>query len=438
MPVQSIVNVEMSRHGVQNRRGFLRSMGLGAAGISALSWLDVVSLQADDLRRQGTSCILLWMAGGPSQFETFDPKPGTENGGETKSIATAIAGIKIAEHWPETAKAMQDIALIRSMTNKEGNHQRASYQLHTGYLPSGSVKHPSFGSLVCSETSDISFDLPHFVCIQGGAGPGGMGATQGAGFLGVEYEPFFVQDASRPPNNTTLSPAVSGKRFARRLALAKKLEEEFANAGARVAVEDHQALLDKAAKMVLSPRIKAFDLSQESDAVRGKYGRTSFGQGCLLARRLVEAGVTFIEVRSNGWDTHQENFSRVPELAKQVDPAFAALISDLKERGLLDRTLVVWMGEFGRTPRINPNGGRDHWPRSFNVALAGAGVKGGQVIGATNADGTNVTDQPVSVADLLCSFCHAIKIDPRKENTSPLGRPLKIVDGGTRVQELFG
>jgi hypothetical protein len=438
MPVQSIVEVEMSRHGVTNRRGFLRTIGVGAAGFSAINWLDAVSAQADDLRKQGMSCILLWMTGGPSQFETFDPKPGTENGGETKSITTSVPGIMIAEHWPETAKVMQDIALIRSMTNKEGNHQRASYQLHTGYLPSGSVKHPSFASLVCSETSDIQFDLPHFVCIQGAGGQGGMGATVGAGFLGVEYEPFFVQDPNRPPNNTTLSPAVSQKRFVRRLGLSQALEKDFANSGAKVAVEDHQVLYDKAAKLVLSPRLKAFDLGQEPDGLRDKYGRNSFGQGCLLARRLVETGVTFIEVRSNGWDTHQQNFTRVPELAKQVDPAFATLVSDLKQRGLLERTLVVWMGEFGRTPRINPNGGRDHWPRSFNAALAGAQVKGGQAIGSTNSDGSDVKDRPVNVADLLCSFCHALKVDPRKENTSPLGRPLKIVDGGTTVKELFG
>lgn len=438
MSIQSIVEVAMSRRGVVSRRGFMRSIGVGAASVTALSWLDVMTLQADTLRSQGMSCILLWMAGGPSQFETFDPKPGTDNGGETKSIATAVPGIQIAEHWPETAKIMDQVALIRSMTNKEGNHQRASYQLHTGYLPSGSVKHPSFGSLVCSEIGDVSFDLPHFVAIQGGGGPGGgMGATQGSGFLGVEYDPFFVQDPNRPPNNTTLSPSVTDKRFTRRLGLSKKLEQEFANSGARAVVDDHQVLYDKAAKMVLSPRIKAFDLSQESEATRERYGKNAFGQGCLLARRLVETGVTFVEVRSNGWDTHQQNFTRVPDLAKQVDPGFAGLISDLKERGMLERTLVIWMGEFGRTPRINGNGGRDHWPKSFNVALAGGRVRGGQVIGSTNIDGNDVKDRPVNVADLLCSCCHSLQIDPRKENTSPLGRPLKIVDGGSVVKELF-
>src|SRR6516225_1096635 len=170
--------------------------------------------------------------------------------------------------------------------------------------------------------------------------------------------------------------------------------------------------------MVLSPRIKAFDVGQEKEALRDRYGRNPFGQGCLLARRLVESGVTFVEVASNGWDTHQDNFTRVKTLSDQVDPAFATLIGDLKERGMLDKTLVIWMGEFGRTPRINPRTGRDHFPKAFNVALAGAGIKGGQVIGKTSATGNDVADRPVTVPDLFCSFYHALKINPRKENLS--------------------
>jgi uncharacterized protein (DUF1501 family) len=189
--------------------------------------------------------------------------------------------------------------------------------------------------------------------------------------------------------------------------------------------------------MVLSPRLKAFDVGQEKDAIRDRYGRTPFGQGCLLARRLVEAGVTFVEVESNGWDTHKDNFERVKQLTGVVDPAFAALVGDLKERGMLGRTLVIWMGEFGRTPKINPNTGRDHYPRAFSVALAGGGVRGGRVVGATSADGSGVKDRPVTVADLFCTFCHALKINPRKENISALNRPIKIVDGGQPVKELF-
>ncbi len=189
--------------------------------------------------------------------------------------------------------------------------------------------------------------------------------------------------------------------------------------------------------MILSPNMRAFNLEEESSPIRDAYGRTAFGQGCLLARRLVQAGVTFVEVRSNGWDTHQQGHERVGKLANQVDPGFATLILDLKRNGLLDNTLVVWMGEFGRTPKINPNAGRDHFPKVFNVALAGGGVKGGQVIGASNADGTEVKDRPVGVPDLLASLCHALKVDPAKEAMTPVGRPIKIVDGGKPVRELF-
>ena len=231
---------------------------------------------------------------------------------------------------------------------------------------------------------------------------------------------------------------VATDRFERRLELLQNLETDFADAGGKTRVEQQQALRQSAAQMVLSPELKAFDLSQEKDSVRDRYGRSTFGQGCLLARRLVEAGVTFVEVDANGWDTHQDNFNRVKALAGQVDPGFAALVSDLKERGLLERTLVIWMGEFGRTPRINGNTGRDHYPRAFSVALAGGGIHGGQVIGATNDAGSDITKRPVGVADLFCSFCHALKINPRKENIANFGRPMKIVDGGEVVKELFG
>ena len=425
---KTIVNVAMDGRGVLSRRGFLRGVGLGAAGLSALSFTDLMAVQADELRKRQMACILLWMSGGPSQLETFDPKPGHANGGETKAIDTAVPGIRIASDWKKTAEVMKDLCLIRSMTNKEGNHQRATYQLHTGYAPSGSVKHPAFGSVAAAELGDPSFDLPHIVSVNS--------PTIGAGMLGVAYEPFVVQDPQKPPANVTLP--VKSDRFARRLSLLQTLEGVgFAREGGADRVREHTALYRQTAGMVLSPRIKAFDLDGEDATLRDAYGRNPFGQGCLLARRLVESGITFVEVRSNGWDTHQQNNERIGTLAGQVDPGLATLIADLKKRGMLDRTLVVWMGEFGRTPKINPNAGRDHFPRCFNVALAGGGIKGGQVIGTSSPDGSEVKDRPVEVNDLFTSFCHSLKIDPSKENLSPLGRPIKIVDGGKVVKELF-
>jgi len=226
-------------------------------------------------------------------------------------------------------------------------------------------------------------------------------------------------------------------RYRRRLGLLDRLEGDFAARGGEVVVKNHRQLYGKASRMVLSKDVQAFDIGRESDALRARYGENNFGRGCLLARRLVESGVTFVEIQSRGWDTHQDNFERIGTLAGQVDPGLATLVADLKDRGMLDKTLVVWMGEFGRTPRINPRTGRDHYPRAFNIAVAGGGVRGGQVIGATSADGTQITDRRLTVADLFCSVCHSLKVDPRKENLSPLGRPMKIVDGGETIRELF-
>ena len=415
-----------------SRRGFLYGTSAAAAA-GAFNFQDVMSLQAAELRKQGRAMILLFMQGGPSQLETFDPKPGTENGGPTKAISTAVPGIQIAEGWENTAKQMKDIAVIRSMTNKEGEHGRAVYQLHTGYIPSGSIKHPALGCNIARELSHAERELPAVVSI-GGARAMGFGGS-GAGFLGVDYEPFHVADPGSMPENVATT--VNESRFKRRLGLLDKLEGEFASRGGESLVESHRRITDKSSKLVLSPLTKTFDLSQESTETRESYGKSEFGRGCLLARRLVESGVTFVEVRLGNWDTHQDNFDAVKRLAGDCDPAVAALIADLKQRGLFDKTLILWTGEFGRTPRVNPRTGRDHWPRNFNALMAGGGVKGGQVIGESSKDGTSLTKDPVSVPDLFCSICKSLDVNPTKENMSPIGRPMKIVDGGKPVDNLF-
>ena len=422
-------NVELTRRSI-SRRSFLYG---AAATAGALNFRDSMSLRADELRKRGRAMILLFMQGGPSQLETFDPKPGTENGGSTTAIDTSVSGIRIAEGWEQTAKQMQEIAIIRSMTNKEGEHQRAVYQMHTGYIPSGSVKHPSLGACVAKELAPPDRELPSVVAI-GDRGPNGIGA----GFLGVDYEPFQIagRNVGNVPDN--VAPTVGEKRFTRRLGLLDKLEGEFASRGGETVVSNHRRIYDKSAKLVQSPLTKTFDLSHESAETKARYGDTEFGKGCLLARRLVEAGVTFVEVRLNGWDTHQEVFDGVKGLAEKCDPAVAALISDLKERGLLDSTLVLWTGEFGRTPRVNPRTGRDHWPRNFNALIAGGGIKGGQVIGETAKDGVGIVSEPVTVPDLFSTICKSLDVNASKENMSPIGRPLKIVDGGKPIGKLFG
>lgn len=414
------------------RRDFLRA-GATLATASTFSsggWSTCLAEQAAQLRREGRSLILLYMGGGPSQLETFDPKPGTDNGGPTQAISTAVPGIQIAAGWEQTAKQLADIAIIRSMTNKEGSHERAAYQLHTGYVPTGTVKHPSLGAAVAHQIAPTEFDLPAVVTV-GQVRAGGIG---GAGFLGVNYDPLIVPQPGSPPDNVSLQ---DDARLKQRIGLLDSLEAGFAQRGAARPVENHQRIVQRSAKLMLSPLTRAFEFDDEPAALRERYGSSEFGRGCLLARRLVETGVTAVEVRMNGWDTHQDNFTKVGELAREVDPALATLIADLKDRGRLDRTVVLWVGDFGRTPKINPRTGRDHFPRVFNALLAGGGIQGGQVIGRSSADGMAIADDPVTVPDLLASVCKALHVDPAHENMSPIGRPIKIVDGGKPIEKLF-
>jgi len=316
------------------------------------------------------------------------------------------------------------------MTSKEGSHPRATHLLHTGYLPNASVKFPSFGAIVAQQIVRDGLDLPAFVQI----GNQNRDNT-GGGILGIEYDPFVMPQAGKVPTNA--APTTQLDRYSRRLGLLSRLEADHAASGAASEVDDHQKLYQKASRMILSSQMRAFDLDDEPESMREGYGSSQFGLSCLLARRLVETGVPSIEVTMGGWDTHQDVFSRVTNLAGQVDQPLAYLLTDLKQRGLLDTTLVVWMGEFGRTPRVNPRGGRDHYPKAFNVLLAGGGIQGGRVIGRTDAGGTTVEDRPVTVADLFQTFCKSLGIDPTIENIAPNGRPIKIVDGGQPVGELF-
>ena len=416
---------------VVGRRDFLRQVSAAGLTASALNWTDVISVSAEELRSRGMACILLWMQGGPSQFETFSPLPGHKNGGETKAIRTGVPGIRIAEHLPRCAEVMDELAIIRSMTSKEGNHQRATYLLHHGYLPMGGVQFPNIGANVAQQIGDAAAELPSYVRIGGRVANAG-----GGGFLGVEYDPLVLRNANRPPDNSQLQ--TSRDRYQRRLQLLGSLEEDFAQGAGTQIVANHRQLLRQASDMILSPQMEAFDVSRESDGARQAYGQGNFATGCLLARRLVEQGVTFVEVISNGWDTHQDNFQRTGNLAGEIDQPMAALISDLKQRGMLQKTLVVWMGEFGRTPRINARAGRDHYPRAFNAVLAGGGVRGGQVVGRVDQAGKEVVERPVTINDLFRTIYHTLGINSDHENYSRIGRPIKLVDGGAVVEELLG
>ncbi len=437
---KTFVELRAGRDGIVSRRGFLRQLSVTAAGAGAisLSWRDLLIARADQVRRQGKAMILLWMDGGPSQYETFNPKIGSQYQGPDKSIPTNVPGVHFAEHWPQTARVMDKIALIRSMKSTERDHFRAIKLVRTGYPINPTIPYPTWGSVVARERWDPQFDLPAFVRI---GKPRIATRDVNSGLLGARFESFKIDEPGRLPDD--VRPQVRPEVLRRRLALSAAFDQEFAARGGAAAVRERQAIYDQTSRFVLSPLLDAFDLSKEPDTLRDAYGRNTFGQGCLLARRLVEAGVSFIEVFSSGslndqgWDTHKRGFKENPLLAAETDPGYATLLRDLDERGMLDHTLVVWMGEFGRTPKFKEEGGRDHYSEGWITCLSGGGVQGGRVIGATDDDGVKVTERPVGVQDLFVTFCHVLGMDPRHEYTTDQEQPIKLVDGGELIPELF-
>jgi len=435
-----ILDLQVSASGTVDRRGFLRQLAGGtvAGGALTLGWRDLLMASADELRRRGKSMILLWMDGGPSQYDTFNTKIGSKYQGPAKAISTRVPGVEFADFWPLTAQVMDKIALIRSMVSSEAEHDRAIALVRTGYPPSAAIRYPTFGSVLARDRDDPEFDLPAFIRI---GKPRIATRDVDAGVLGVKYSSFNIRRAGRLPPNVL--PEVPASVMNRRLALASQFDSEFARNGAGTTVREKQDVYDRTARFVLSPRLDTFQLDREPDSLRDAYGRTNFGQGCLLARRLVEQGVSFVEVISTGdrndagWDTHNNGFRDTPNLCAEVDPAYSTLLRDLEWRGMLEDTLVVWMGEFGRTPKIKTDGGRDHYSKGWLTALSGGGISGGQVIGATDKDGVDVSDRPVGVQDLFVSFCRVLGLDPHEEYVTTDARPIKLVEGGTAIEELW-
>lgn len=404
------------------RRWLQQGLRCGALA-GAHPWLQLAAHAAGDGRRK-RSCILLWMAGGPSQLDTFDLKPSTENGGPFQEVATSVPGVRICEHLPKVARQMHRLALIRSVQNKEGDHGRATAHLQTGYLPQGPIRFPSLGSTVSHELGDLQADLPGFVSIL----PRGAFAQPAvaAGFLGPSYAPLVVEAA----NGTLRVEDLPGGHARRReqLRLLRELEAPFLDSRPGPGAASHVTAYDRAERLGAVEAADAFDLEGESATLREQYGRGSFGQGCLLARRLIERGVPFVQVTLDGWDTHDNNFERVGSLCNVLDPAWSALLDDLYTRGLLDTTLVVWLGEFGRTPGINPRVGRDHYPSAWSAVLGGGGIVGGSLVGRTSADGFAVEERPVLVPDLMATIYLALGLDHRKQNMSNVGRPIRLAD----------
>ena len=413
-----------------SRRALLRAAAIGAAGGCAAPWLEALADQAAADPQRRRACILLWMSGGPSQMDTFSLKPEHANGGEFKPIDTSVSGIQISEHLPGLAKTMEDVAIIRSMSTREADHGRGRYYMHTGYVPNPNVEHPSYGSVIAHETIDQrpELEIPPFVSVGGG--------SVGPGFLGMAWAPFTVNSNGQIRN---LEMGLDDTRLMQRMYALDLIEKGFINQNRGSAAEDHQDILKKTLNLMTSDQMEAFKVAGEPEPVKERYGNTNFGRGCLMARRLVEAGVPFIEVDLGGWDNHQNihatlRDNKLPEL----DRAMSALTEDLEQRGLLQDTAIIWMGEFSRTPRINGNAGRDHWARSWSVVVGGAGMKGGIAVGATNEDGTRVITEPYTSQDVMASICKALGISLETTFTSKSGRPMKIANSGKVIGELFG
>ncbi len=406
------------------RRDFFKLSAAGVGTAAASGWMHVLAdaAKAPGAQAKPKRCILLWMDGGPSHKDTFDLKPDSKGAGDFKPIATSAPGVQISEHLPAVAKWMHTGCVVRGMTSPEGAHPRAKYNLHTGYREGqGGITYPSLGSIVGMELGRADAAVPNFVAIGS--------RSYGSGFLGPKHQPLLVTDPTRGIED--LKPVVADKQFANRMSLLDSMEKAFYHDYQAGVITDHSTAYDKAVTLMKSPQAKAFDLSTEPVAARSKYGQGKFADGVLMARRLVEAGVPFVEVSLGGWDTHLDNFNRVKSLSGQVDTALAALLADLKERGLLDSTLVVWMGEFGRTPNINTRGdkpGRDHYPKAWSLAMFGGGLRGGSVVGKTDKEGAVVVDRPVTPADFLGTVCELVGVDHTKKNDTPGGRPITIVD----------
>lgn len=430
-----------------NRRDAIRVGGLSAFGLSLFGGLQPGVTLAGAARAK--SCILLWLDGGPSHLETFDVKPDapSEVRGPFQPIATNVTGTFISEILPKTATITDKIAIVRSMTSPLGEHGLANQYLLSGYKPTPVLDYPSYGSVV-AKLRGGQHDLPSYVAIPD------FRAPAGPGFLGSEFGPFAIGgDPSKKDfrvRDLDFYPGVNSDRMERRRDVVAQLErfQQAGEASGRQGTQVSDPRFEQAYRMVTSPQAKkAFDLSAEDQALRAKYGMGFFGQSCLMARRLVESGVAFVTVNYVGWDTHESLVLRLKEgytgakvgvgLGPTFDHGFAALVSDLSDRGLLDETLVIAMGEFGRTPKLNTRGGRDHWPRVFSVAMAGGGVNPGVVVGASDAIGESPAERPVTPNDLAHTIYHLLGVDPSLEMHTTDGRPVQVNQGGELVRELL-
>lgn len=428
-------------HGTTDRRHFLKHTMAGAAvTVPGLSFLANVRAKAAELKKKQKSLIILWMGGGPATIDLWDMKPGSPNGGEHRPKNTAASGVQISEHLPKVASQFKNLSIIRSLSTSEGDHNRGTFLMNAGRSPSPLLDYPSIGSVLAYyQSMDAeamkNADLPAFMSVAGGPGAA-------PGFLGMKYAPFQIQNPGSLPENVSPPAGVNELQMARRAALFGRLEGSLTSGATMDSARAHREVYEKALNMVVSSRKEVFNLDKEVDgkpipmSLKEEYGAagpgaSAFGRGCLLARKLVEAGSVCVEVGLGGWDMHAGIFNNLATRAlPMLDRGFAALVKDLEVRKMLGNVAILWVTEFGRTPRINQNAGRDHYPRAWSVVLGGGNIKGGYAYGATDKDGTEVTEKKVGILDLYGTIYKGLGIDPTPETNASvrdnLGRPYYI------------
>jgi Protein of unknown function (DUF1501) len=416
------------------RRAFAAYMAKACLGVGVLPLLGSGS-QAFALQSSGgkaKKAIYLFMSGGMTHLDTFDPKPGTKEQGPTQSIDTNVSGIRLSQHFPKLAQRMDKLSIIRSMTTNQGAHEQGRYLAHTSYAPRATIRHAAMGAWVAKVKGQINKNVPANIVINGGSD------HPGAGYMDLKYAPLPIGNPTSGLRNSKLMGGVSEKDFKRRLNLVAKFGNQFLARYPYKEVQGYGAMYAEAIRLMRSEDVKAFDVKQEDSELRATYGNGNFGQGCLLARRLLERDVRFVEVQLGGWDTHVDNFDTIATKAPEVDNAVAALLDDLERTGLLDETVVVLTSEFGRSPKINERVGRDHHPAAFSSLMAGAGIRGGYVHGASDERGLYVDDGEVTVEDLNATFAHALGIPTDRIEYSASKRPFTIANDGEVIQKLLG
>lgn len=403
-------------------------LGAASGTILGLSVRNLLALAGTSHPAKAEHVILFWNGGGMTHLDTWDPKPGRPTQGEFEPIETSVPGIQISEIFPRVAQQMHHAALIRSIAGTNGDHGRATYQLQTSYDPFPNLQHPGIGSVVVHEREALG-DLPAHISISGEA--------PRSGYLGQRCEAYFIGRPGEKDPYLAFPSGITQVRGNKRLDVLSRFNNRYGEKVSRPQLQASQTAVDQAVKLMRSPALKAFELDKEDPATVERYGETEFGRGALLARRLVEEGVRFVQINRGGFDVHTNAFPAMRDHGDVMDPALGSLVEDLAASGMLEKTMILMLSEFGRTPTVNKDAGRDHWASVFSCFIAGGGVKGGTVIGSSDKDGEMPDERPVNVPDLHATVCHALGIDPDKEVMTPLGRPMKLVNKGQPVKELF-